>query len=283
MNEQVAQFPPYAQYVMVPVRERNGLGVVGFLIALVGLFIPTGIVAILGLLISLVALGRAPRGFAAVGVVTGFVGTIFWLVLTSVALLGVLVAGLGFVVFAAAAFILIQPELIEVSSDLINMTLALVEYEEEEGTLPGDIAVLGLSVSTLSDPWGNPYRYKLVQGKPGFDLTSSGADGTFDTHDDVALSRLDKVWESALGRFGQQMEELGERLDRLDGTNVRFEHFDRSHGFGHHKGRAAAYEEAAMADAVAPAAPAEPAPPEPAPEPSPVGSFEETAESKAAP
>ena len=191
MNEQVAQFPPHAQYVMVPVRERNGLGVVGFLIALVGLFIPTGIVAILGLLISLVALGRAPRGFAAVGVVTGFVGTIFWLVLTSVALLGALVAGLGFVVFAAAAFILIQPELIEVSSDLINMTLALVEYEEDEGTLPGDIAVLGLSVSTLSDPWGNPisWTYDDPDRPTTITVTSDGPDGEPDTEDDVQIEK----------------------------------------------------------------------------------------------
>ena len=33
------------QYVMMPIRERNGLGVFGFLVALIGIFVPTGIVS----------------------------------------------------------------------------------------------------------------------------------------------------------------------------------------------------------------------------------------------
>ncbi len=62
MSEQAvaAAYPQHQPYIMVPVRERNGLGVVGFLIALVGLAIPTGIVALLGLLISLVAQRHHP-------------------------------------------------------------------------------------------------------------------------------------------------------------------------------------------------------------------------------
>ena len=107
MPEQAAAatpYPPYPPYVMVPVRERNGLGVVGFLIALVGLVIPTGIVALLGLLISLVALGRAPRLFAGMGVITGLFGTVIWLALMILAVFGVLAAGAVAVVFGAGAF-----------------------------------------------------------------------------------------------------------------------------------------------------------------------------------
>ncbi len=80
---QVSQQPIQSpQFLMVPVREGNGLGVAGFFIALIGLAIPTGIVALLGLLVSLVALGKAPRGFAGMGVVVGLIGTVVWVVLT---------------------------------------------------------------------------------------------------------------------------------------------------------------------------------------------------------
>ena len=38
---------------------------------LIGLAVPTGIVSFLGLMLSLVAIGRAPRGCAALGVILG--------------------------------------------------------------------------------------------------------------------------------------------------------------------------------------------------------------------
>ncbi|MHC4414013.1 MAG: type II secretion system protein GspG [Planctomycetota bacterium] len=269
MSQTVAQVPHEPHYVMVPARDSNGLGVAGFFISLIGLFIPTGVVALLGLLISLVALGRPPRGFAAAGVLLGLLGAIVWLVITAVAVIGAVAVGVGFMVFAAAAFILTQPEIIEVTSDLVNVGFALVEYEEDHGVLPEDLGVLGLGVSTLSDPWGNRYRYQLVDHDPGFDVWSSGGDGEFGTADDVALSHLDRVWEDAFASFGQKMEELGERLERLDGKTVRFDR--ESSSFGCWQGQASRYEAAAKAAAAAeppaPEAPSEPAEPEaPAPE-----------------
>lgn len=223
------------QFLMVPVREGNGLGVAGFFIALIGLAIPTGIIAILGLLVSLVALGKSPRGFAAMGVIVGLVGTVFWLVLTGVAVLGavaVLAVGL---VFSAGAFILTQPEVIEVTSDMVNMSLSLVEYEKDEGRLPADLSVLGLGVANLTDPWGNPYRYELIGDDPGFDVVSNGSDGIPGTHDDMALSRIDRIWENAFENFGVKMNDLGQRLERLDGTNVKFDgsSYRVSHGPRH--------------------------------------------------
>ncbi|MEE8153630.1 MAG: type II secretion system protein GspG [Phycisphaerales bacterium] len=227
MSEQAAvaaaPYPQHLPYMMVPVRERNGLGVVGFLIALVGLVIPTGIVALLGLLISLVALGRAPRAFAGLGVIIGLFGTVIWLALMILAVFGVLAAGAVAVVFAAGAFILTQPEIIEVTSDMLNTTMVVVEYEKEHDELPGDVSALGLGVSTQTDPWGNAYQYTLVDAEPGFDIVSSGGDGEFGTDDDMALSRLDEVWEHAFDNFGSKIEDLCERLERLEGTNIRFD------------------------------------------------------------
>ena len=190
MSEQAAAvaaaaYPQHQPYIMVPVRERNGLGVVGFLIALVGLVIPTGIVALLGLLISLVALGRAPRAFAGLGVIIGLFGTAIWLALMILAVFGVLAVGAVAVVFAAGAFILTQPEIIEVTSDMLNTTIVVAEYEKEHDELPEDMSALGLGVSTQIDPWGNAYQYRLVDVEPGFDIVSSGGDGEFGPDDDM--------------------------------------------------------------------------------------------------
>ncbi len=223
---------PNTPYIMVPVRERNGLGVAGFLIAFIGLFIPTGIVALLGMLISLVALGKGPRFFAGLGVLTGLFGTVIWLVITILALIGLLVGSVVAVVFSAGAFIITQPEVVEVSSDMINVTMAVAEYEKKNNKLPEDVASLGLGVSTLTDPWGNAYNYQLIDADPGFDVISSGVDGEFDTDDDMKLSRLDQIWETAFESFGSKIQELCEKLEGLEGSHMNF---DRRHVHSHSK------------------------------------------------
>lgn len=216
MSQQAVSYPPY---VMVPVRESNGLGVAGFLIALIGLFIPTGIVALVGLLICLAALGRPPRGLAAMGVIIGLFGTVLWLAITGVVLVGGLAAGAAFVVAAAAMFVFMQPETIEITSDMVNVAIAAVEYEDEHGELPDDLSVLALTTPTRIDPWGNPYRFALADHDPGFDVMSNGADGVAGTDDDQALSRIDRLWEEAFEGFGPKMEEFGQRMERIDSHN----------------------------------------------------------------
>ncbi len=227
---QVAAYP-HPQYVMLPIRETNGLGIAGFFIAIVGLFIPTGIVALLGMLISLVALGKAPRGFAGMGVVVGLLGTVLWLAIMGIAILGAVAVGVVAMVAGAAAFILTQPEIIEVTSDMLNVTIAAVEYEDENKTLPEELDDLGLSVSTRTDPWGNPYRYVIVEDEPGFDVISAGSDGIMGTGDDLKLSRIDEVWENAFESFGQKMEEFGQKMERLQNRSVRFQRASQ-HGWG---------------------------------------------------
>jgi hypothetical protein len=208
---------------MVPVREGNGLGVAGFFIALIGLFIPTGIVALLGLLISLAALGRPPRGFAAMGVVIGLFGTVLWLAITGLVVVGGLAGGAIAILAVAAMFVMTQPEIIEVTSDMFNVTIAAVEYEEQHGQFPDEISDMGLGVTTLTDPWGNPYRYRLANHDPGFDVMSNGADGMAGTDDDMALSGIDRIWEDAFEGFGEKMEEFGHRMERLDNRNIRIQ------------------------------------------------------------
>jgi hypothetical protein len=213
---------PYPQYVMVPAQAGNGLGVAGFFIAAIGILIPTGIVALLGLLVSLVALGKAPRGFAGMGVLIGLIGTAVWMAITGVAIVGALAIGVGAVLFGSVAFVLMQPEIIEVSADMVNVTIAAYEYEDKHGSMPDGLDSLGLSVSATTDPWGNPYRYVITEDDLGFDVISSGSDGIMGTDDDLALSQMDRVWEEAFENFGGKLEEFGNRMERLQNRNVNF-------------------------------------------------------------
>ena len=54
----------YAFQPAVPHRETNGLGVAGFVVSLAGLLLTGGLLSPVGVVISLIALGRRPRGFA---------------------------------------------------------------------------------------------------------------------------------------------------------------------------------------------------------------------------
>ncbi len=205
------------QSLAIPIRETNGLGAVGLVVSLVGLVVPTGVVSLLGLLISLVALSRAPRGFAAAGVFFGLLGAAFWLIVLVLALaVGMLAALAGAVVFAGI-FMLTQPEVIEVTTDMANLAIGIQYYERQQQAMPEDLDDLGLGVATLTDPWGNRYRYVLAANtEPGFDVWSSGKDGEFETDDDLALSGLGKVWEQAFATFELKMEEFCEKLQTLE-------------------------------------------------------------------
>jgi len=209
---------PYAQpqFVMMPQPQSNALGSFGFVIALIGLFIPTGIVALLGLILSLAAIGRSPRGLAAMGVVLGLLGTVFWLGVMVVALAVGVIGMVAVAVVIGVGFLLIQPEVVEATTDMVNIAIATEEYQQDAGTLPNGIAELGLSFAVTTDPWGSSYVLIPADGDPGYDIISAGADQEFATDDDVCLSRLDRVWETAVEEYGEKAEELGRKLERID-------------------------------------------------------------------
>jgi hypothetical protein len=156
------------------------------------------------------------------GVLIGLIGTAVWMAITGVAIVGALAIGVGAVLFGSVAFVLMQPEIIEVSADMVNVTIAAYEYEDKHGSMPDGLDSLGLSVSATTDPWGNPYRYVITEDDLGFDVISSGSDGIMGTDDDLALSQMDRVWEEAFENFGGKLEEFGNRMERLQNRNVNF-------------------------------------------------------------
>src|ERR1043165_9168202 len=75
-SEVPVTYPPgSAPYPIVPQRRTNGLGIAGFVVSLVGIF-TLGLLCPIGLLLSFIALFRAPRGFAIAGLIIGLLGSL---------------------------------------------------------------------------------------------------------------------------------------------------------------------------------------------------------------
>jgi len=195
-------YEPYA-----PIRQTNGLGVAGFVCSLVGL-LTGGLLSPVGLVLSLIAVGRQPRGMAIAGIILGLLGTCGGIILVIVILAG----GLALALAAVGIFAFTQSERLELSADMAKIAVQAEDYKRENrGVPPAGLEVLTLETSTLTDPWGNRYRYILVNDEPGFDVVSDGKDGTAGTPDDVSLSRLDAYWQGAMKDFEAQMKEMDER------------------------------------------------------------------------
>ncbi len=218
--------PVYAiGYPAAPVESNastwNGLAVFGFCLSLIGLFIPTGIVSLLGLLISLVALTRPPRGFAIFGVLLGLLGTLFWFTLMIALLVAGMLGAIAMLIVMAVFFVFVQPETLAVSSDMMNILIASAEHEKERGALPESVDDLELERMHRIDPWGMPYRLVLTDDRElPLDIVSAGPDGEFDTDDDIRLSRIDEYLRFSFEQFGERMEAFGKRMEVFDEFSV---------------------------------------------------------------
>ena len=56
------------------------------------------------------------------------------------------------------------------------------------------------------------------------------------TDDDLALSRIDRIWEDAFESFGGKLEEFGNRMERLQHRSVHFDHSGHSVWWDCHEG-----------------------------------------------
>lgn len=177
----MAESPPVAPvYSTIPPQPpvgANGLGLAGFITSLVGLIACGGVLSPIGLILSLVALGREPRGFAIAGVVLGLVGTAWLLIVIFVIGIGAVLAVIGLGVMAAVAS--------KLGANAKDINDAVADYFEANGRVPAALSVLTtLSPQQLKDPWGNPFIY-VPDGVDAFYLRTSGKDGVPNTSDDI--------------------------------------------------------------------------------------------------
>ncbi|MCA9292626.1 MAG: DUF4190 domain-containing protein [Phycisphaerales bacterium] len=146
----------------------NILGIVGFILSILCVTAP------LGLLVSLIALAKRPRGFAVAGAIIGILFT------------AVLAAGIwgtfkltkystGISVMGGIA---VDQQLIEQQAN---------RYNAETGVWPTDIAMVNLPPEALIDPWGKAYKYELKGDI--WSITTAGPDGVFGNDDDFTIGR----------------------------------------------------------------------------------------------
>lgn len=167
----------------------NATGLVGFILSLLGLLGTCGLFSPVGLVVSLVGLGKRPRGFAIAGVVLGAIGSIWLIVGFVIALIGLLIvgaAGVAAVVGAAA-----ETGSIEAAWDryeVIRIVDGLGSYEEAHGALPTMLDQLeGLDAGALEDRWSTPYHYRPDFLTGEFQIFSDGPDQQRGTDDDILL------------------------------------------------------------------------------------------------
>jgi len=214
----------YQQSVAPP--QTNGLAIAGFVCALIGLFATGGLLCPIGLILSLVALGKpGGRGFAIAGVVIGLLGSC-GLLLAIILIPAVILGALG---IAAVAIALAEPAKMELTADMANIAIAAGLYEQEQGVLPADLGVLYLRPELRNDPWGNPYEYHFIDDDPGFDIVSRGQDGVSGNEDDIYLSKLGETWEGA-GRIVAEADDERGTVTLTIGGKVITLHSDEKGG-----------------------------------------------------
>jgi hypothetical protein len=145
-----------------PPRSGNGMGVAGFVVSLVGL-VPCGLLCPLGLIFSLIGLGRQPRGLAIAGTVIGGIGS------------------LG-IVGAVALVLYTGPQKFATKVVIWAAEIEIETYTDRHGEPPDEKEGNRLIADT-TDGWDRPLRYE-IRGER-FRITSAGPDGVFDTEDDV--------------------------------------------------------------------------------------------------
>lgn len=148
--------------IEAPRSQSNTLGLVGFILAFC--------LSPVGLLLSLIGLSKAPRGFAIAGVVVGLIGTAIW----AVVLMGVIKLG--------QAAMKAQ----ELTAQLTSAQSALAAAKGTDGTYPADVS--GLTPPLGNDPWGRPLAYERTPDSKGYLLSSQGGDGAPGTADDVVVN-----------------------------------------------------------------------------------------------
>lgn len=178
----------------------NGLGIAGFIVSLTGMVVCLGLISPVGLLLSLIALFKEPRGFAIAGCIIGVLGTVLG-ALSVMVVTGAIGAG----IFAGALFGNFQTSMtIDVASNDIDN-----HFMNNNDTLP-DEATGNTMISNYLDEWGNTLKYELTANSTtDYTITSAGPDGTFATMDDITQYYTAFNWASPAmpGDFEEEVDE----------------------------------------------------------------------------
>lgn len=162
---------------------ENGLGIAGFICSLLGL-ISCGLLSPVGLLLSLFAMRREPRGFAIAGLVLGLVAVCGWAI--GIVMFGTVIAMALAAVGLGGLAVAMGGAQIEAGLELSNIDREIQVYRDRTGQLPASLDLLPASEpEAMIDPWGRRYEFRLSDDGATYTLFSTGPDGLPGTTDDV--------------------------------------------------------------------------------------------------
>jgi membrane-bound ClpP family serine protease len=181
----VSPQPPQYTHVIVQRPPANALGIIGFILSLIGLagicIPPVGLLAVIGVILSFIGLFRAPRGLAIAGLLVGLLGSLF------VAFYTVLFIMFG--IASAAGFGQFVPRL-ECLVDFLQIQQAVATYRATKNTYPTTLEDLtSLDQDAKVDHWGHPYHFSVDVQTGEVTLLSDGADGIAGNDDDIKLPK----------------------------------------------------------------------------------------------
>lgn len=163
--------------------ETNGLAIAGFVCSLLGL-LTFGLLSPVGLVLSLGAMFRPPRGLAVAGLVLGLIGSLGFLLIILIVILAIVVAGAA-VTAAVFGGQVGLGGIVETWLDGSKVRDAIVKFHDETGDWPSTVESLeGLEPGTLLDYWGNPYEFTIKIDREELLIHTFGMDGVEDTDDD---------------------------------------------------------------------------------------------------
>lgn len=172
-------------------QEKNVLGIVGFALSFC-----TGPI---GLIISLIALTKRPKGFAIAGVIISLIST---------AVLGTVVFG-G--VWFAKKFGAHMMAVADLGKDFMDIQQSVSAYHAQNGAYPPDLATAGVSGGALEDTNGMAYGYAVKADGTGWTLTWAGMDQQMGTGDDLVVdgsSSQNQMQATFNDYFEQHAEEI---------------------------------------------------------------------------
>lgn len=166
--------PPTYIYTPPP---GNPIGFAGFVVSLTGMVACLGLICPIGLLLSLFALVKSPRGYAIAGSILGVFGSILC-TLTVLVASGAIGAGL----FADP-----NQTHSQTSQTIDSASVSIDKHFTTKNLSLPDANEGNLLIAFHSDEWGNQLLYTPAQGSTTrYTITSAGPDGMYQTSDDIA-------------------------------------------------------------------------------------------------
>ncbi|MFG0304918.1 MAG: DUF4190 domain-containing protein [Phycisphaerales bacterium JB040] len=167
---------PHAEVVVVDVPQTNSAGFWGFVLSLLGVTCCAGTcLTWVGLILSLIGLGKEPRGFAVAGTVLGIIGTTGGLVFWG--------SGGRSVVRLARNVGLME---VQTYRAMWSAEQYVLDAYDDTGRLPAtfDDATGGGLVFT--DQWGTDLVYRVRPDGNGYEFHSAGPDTAWGTGDELS-------------------------------------------------------------------------------------------------